>query len=109
MRLCLSRDRKVTAAAAADLRESTTKIIRQTEGQIRFARNRCYHHMVGNKPFIKTVMRHSYGSYWLALHGEINKLSLMLGHTSTAISLKHYHKAVSKEQATKYFSIVPPV
>jgi site-specific recombinase XerD len=83
------------------------KIVQLTESQIIYARKQCYHAVVGNQPWVKTVMRHTYASHWLCLHNDLNKLSLMLGHTSTEISLKHYYTAVSKDDAAKYFEIWP--
>lgn len=53
------------------------------------------------------VMRHSYASYWLAQHGDINRLTLYMGHESTAMLWKHYHKAVKRKDAERYWSIKP--
>jgi integrase len=87
------------------------KIVRLTEAQIIYARKQCYHAVVGDQPWVKTVMRHSYASHWLCLQIDqekaLDKLSINLGHTSTAISLKHYYAAVSKDDAAKYFEIWP--
>ncbi len=55
------------------------------------------------------VMRHSFASYWLAAHGDINKLTLMMGHTTTTMLWKHYHKAAKRVDAEKYWKITPPV
>ena len=52
-------------------------------------------------------MRHSFASYWLALHGDINKLTLMMGHATTAMLFKHYFKAAKKIEAEKYWKIGP--
>jgi integrase len=55
-------------------------------------------------------MRHTFASHWLIFQDEkdkIDTLSLMLGHTSTEISLKHYYTGVSKEEAVRYFDIWP--
>src|SRR5438094_4937970 len=54
------------------------------------------------------IMRHSYASYWLARHGDINKLTLMMGHATTTMLWKHYHKAAKKREAERYWSILPP-
>jgi len=32
--------------------------------------------------WVQIVMRHSYASYWLAEHGEIDRLTIFLGHTN---------------------------
>ncbi len=83
------------------------KLVQLTESQIIYARKQCYHAVVGDQPYVKTVMRHTFACHWLCLHNNLDKLSLMLGHTSTEISLKHYYAAVSKDDAAKYFEIVP--
>jgi integrase len=54
------------------------------------------------------IMRHSFASYWLASHGDINKLTLMMGHENTTMLWKHYHKAAKKAEAEKYWKIGPP-
>jgi integrase len=54
------------------------------------------------------IMRHSFASYWLASHGDINKLTLMMGHANTTMLWKHYHKAAKKAEADKYWKISPP-
>jgi integrase len=53
------------------------------------------------------IMRHSFASYWLAQHGDINKLTLMMGHTTTTMLWKHYHKAAKRTEAEKYWKIAP--
>lgn len=54
------------------------------------------------------VMRHSFASYWLAEHEDINKLTLTMGHTTTTMLWKHYHKAAKRADAEKYWKISPP-
>jgi integrase len=54
------------------------------------------------------IMRHSFASYWLAKHGDINKLTLLLGHATTTMLWKHYHRAAKKTEAERYWSIMPP-
>jgi integrase len=54
------------------------------------------------------IMRHSFASYWLALHGDINKLTIMMGHANATMLWKHYHKAAKKTDAEKYSKIGPP-
>lgn len=55
------------------------------------------------------VMRHSYGSYHLALTGSIERTALQMGHTETDTLFRHYRGLVTKEQAEQYFAITPPV
>ena len=53
------------------------------------------------------VMRHTYASNWLAQHGDINKLTLFMGHESTDMLWKHYHKATKQRDAVRYWKIKP--
>lgn len=53
------------------------------------------------------VMRHSYASYWLAEHGDINRLTLQMGHENSDMLWKHYHKASKKKDAALYWAIMP--
>ena len=54
------------------------------------------------------IMRHTFASYWLALHGDINKLTLMMGHATTTMLWKHYHKAAKRREAERFWNITPP-
>jgi integrase len=51
--------------------------------------------------------RHSFASYWLSAHGDINKLVLFLGHGSADMLWRHYHRAVKRKDAEAYWKIVP--
>jgi len=53
------------------------------------------------------VMRHSYASYWLAEHSDINRLTLQMGHESAGMLWKHYHKASKRKDAERYWKITP--
>jgi integrase len=55
-----------------------------------------------------SVMRHSFASYWATLHDNIDRLLFMLGHSSLEMLRRHYRKAVPREEALKYFAILPP-
>jgi integrase len=59
------------------------------------------------KHWVQDSMRHSYASYWLAQNGDINRLTLQLGHTSPTMLWKHYHRASTKKDAAFYWSITP--
>ncbi len=55
------------------------------------------------------AMRHSFGSYHYALHGNPLVTSRLLGHkASDQVLFDHYRALAKKETATKYFSIRPP-
>jgi hypothetical protein len=50
--------------------------------------------------------RHSYVSYRLAQLGDIGRVSEETGTNPTTLR-KHYRRPVTKEEAEKYFAIVP--
>jgi integrase len=56
---------------------------------------------------IKHGMRHSFASYWLAKHGDINQLCLFLGHDDPETTFRHYAKAATKRDAEKFWAIMP--
>jgi integrase len=55
-----------------------------------------------------SAMRHSYCSYWLAMHKDINKLVLQSGHTSVDTMWRHYHRGTTGAEAKKFWTIMPP-
>jgi len=55
-----------------------------------------------------SAMRHSYCSYWLAMHKDINKLVLQSGHTSVDTMWRHYHRGTTEAEAKKFWGIIPP-
>jgi integrase len=61
----------------------------------------------GLTDWTQDVMRHSYASYWLAEHGDINRLTLQMGHENSDMLWKHYHKASKKKDAALYWAIMP--
>ena len=53
-------------------------------------------------------MRHSFGSYHFALHGNSLETSRQLGHrASDQVLFDHYRALATKEQAERYFAIKP--
>jgi integrase len=58
-------------------------------------------------PWSGDVMRHSYGSYHLAMHEDGARTSLQMGHTTQGILFEHYRNLVTKEDAEAFWSIVP--
>jgi integrase len=64
-------------------------------------------HAAGLTEWTQDVMRHSYASYWLAQHGDINQLTLQMGHENPDMLWKHYHKASKKKDAALYWAIMP--
>jgi integrase len=53
-------------------------------------------------------LRHSYASYFLALHQNAPELSLHLGHTSPQMVFAHYREVVHVSEAARYWAIRPP-
>src|SRR5215475_4438940 len=53
------------------------------------------------------ILRHSFASHHLALYENAAKTSLELGHRSADMLFEHYRELVTKEDAERYFSIIP--
>jgi integrase len=58
-------------------------------------------------PTIKHGPRHSFASYWLAMHNDIDQLCLFLGHNGPQTTFRHYAKAATKREAQKFWAIMP--
>jgi integrase len=52
-------------------------------------------------------MRHSFGSYHMAMHKDPGATTAELGHTSPHLVFRHYRKLVSPEAAAIFWSISP--
>ena len=55
------------------------------------------------------ALRHSFCSYWLAMHKDINGLVLLSGHDDPDTMWRHYHRGTPGAEAKRFWSIVPPV
>lgn len=53
------------------------------------------------------AMRHSFASYHLAMHGSQDKTATQLGHRSSQMLFQHYREIVTKEDAQKFWAILP--
>lgn len=53
------------------------------------------------------VLRHSFASYHVAMHKDLNETALQLGHTSTKMLFQHYREAVKPETARKWWALMP--
>ena len=53
------------------------------------------------------VLRHTYASYWLAVHNDRAKLAELMGN-SQAIIAKHYRRAIPMEEAKAFWALIPP-
>jgi hypothetical protein len=47
-------------------------------------------------------MRHSFCSYWLALHEDIDRLVIQSGHESKEVMWRNYYRATTKAKAEKF-------
>ena len=56
---------------------------------------------------IKHGARHSFASFWLARHTDVNRLCLFLGHDDPETTFRHYAKAATRREAEKFWSIMP--
>ena len=53
------------------------------------------------------ALRHSYASYHLANHQNMDKLTTQLGHTSPHMVFNHYRNVVKPTEAARYWEITP--
>jgi integrase len=56
--------------------------------------------------WVYDVMRHSYGSYWLAVNHDRAKLAELMGNDVKVIK-KHYRRPILEATARKYWEILP--
>jgi integrase len=85
------------------------RIVPVTSSVLRKKRRTNWKAAAGEVQWIQQGMRHTFCSNWLAMHGDVNKLVLLSGHTDAATMWEHYHKGVKKEQSERFWSIKPPV
>ena len=57
--------------------------------------------------WIQDGMRHSFASYWLPTHHEVDRLMGQMGHTDPATFSRHYHAGVPRAEAKKFWAIRP--
>ena len=57
--------------------------------------------------WIQDGMRHTYASNWLAIHKDEHRLRDNLGHKSADELWDHYHKAVARREAEKFWKVLP--
>jgi site-specific recombinase XerD len=58
--------------------------------------------------WIQDGMRHSFASYWLPIHHDLDKLLHQMGHADKATFSKHYHSGIPRSEAAKFWAIRPP-
>jgi integrase len=52
-------------------------------------------------------MRHSFGSYHMGMHDDAGKTALQMGHRKVDTTFQHYRRAVRKEDAARFWEIMP--
>ena len=52
-------------------------------------------------------MRHSFGSYHLAMHDNVGRTALQMGHRDIGTLFEHYRRALRKEDAKAFWAIRP--
>jgi integrase len=60
-----------------------------------------------NVQWIQDGMRHSFASYWLPIHHDVDRLMGQMGHTDPATFSRHYHAGVARTEAKKFWAIRP--
>ncbi len=56
----------------------------------------------------QNVLRHSFAAYWLGHHGSLDGLASRMGHFGGLQMLRrHYYRAVKKEDAARFWGVVP--
>ncbi len=57
-------------------------------------------------PWTQDILRHSFASHYCPIHGTVETADQM-GHKGMSVLFKHYRRAVSRQDAEKYWQIVP--
>jgi integrase len=86
---------------------SITGLVAPWSPQIRRAKHRVSYKDAAIKKWIQQGARHSYCSYWLALHKDVNKLVLQSGHTDADTMWTNYHAGVTEKEANRFWAIKP--
>lgn len=76
--------------------------------QVRRTKHRASYKAVGIKKWIQQGARHSFCSYWLNKYENADRLVLLSGHTDKDTMWERYHAGVTKAEADKFWSIMPP-
>lgn len=58
----------------------------------------------GLMPWIPDVLRHCYGSYWLAVHHDRARLAELMGNSLSVIKM-HYRRAIPEATAREYWTL----
>jgi integrase len=75
--------------------------------QVRRTKHRTGYKAAGITKWIQQGARHTYCSFWLALHKDANKLVLQSGHTDADTMWTRYHAGVTEAEAKKFWELRP--
>jgi len=53
------------------------------------------------------ALRHSFGTYTLAIENDLDALKGDMGHEHVRVFFEHYHKAMTKREALPYWQVLP--
>ena len=102
---------KTRDARAVDISDNLLEWLapfRRKSGEMHFSRDDIEH--VRKKAKVKWIfdgLRHSYGSYHVAMHQDAGATALQMGHKTTDVLFRHYRGLVTREEAEIYWSIRP--
>lgn len=81
---------------------------RKPTGAIYFSRDALAHiRQDSGVRWTPDCMRHSFGSYHMAQYDNAGKTALQMGHREIDTTFEHYRRAVRKEDAARFWQIVP--
>jgi integrase len=87
---------------------SEGKVVRWRRANVRAHRNRLLRALELEGTWIQQGMRHSYCSYWLAKHKDVNTLVLQSGHDDPDTMWENYHRGTTLADAEAFWGIAPP-
>lgn len=86
---------------------NATGLVAPWTPQVRRTKHRTSYRACGITKWIQQGARHSFCSYWLALHKDANKLVLQSGHTNADTMWTRYHAGVTEAEAKRFWEIRP--
>jgi integrase len=56
---------------------------------------------------IQDGLRHTFASAWLTAHRDSGELAIQMGHRSPDVLYRHYYRAMTRDEAGKFWALVP--
>lgn len=78
-----------------------------TESQLRTHRKANWK-SAGIERWPQQGMRHTFCTFWLAMHKDVNRLVLMSGHDDADTMWRHYHRGATEAEAAAFWALRPP-